>query len=275
MKEIRNFMRNPSARIGSILLGIILVITIVGPFLVQDPFNQNLSHAQEGISLQHPLGMDEIGRDELARIVHGARYTLSSGIIAVLLGLVGGLILGSIAGYYGRIADKIIMGICDVLLSFPSILLAMAIVMIMRPGIFTPMIAVGISSIPVFARQVRAQFLSIKQTNFVEAAKAAGAGDFRIIFIHLIPNSIGPVIIQATLRIGGCILTAATLSFLGMGAQPPTPEWGAMLNTARPYIWSAPHLAIIPGCAITLAVIAVNLIGDALRDYLDPRTRNQ
>ncbi len=275
MREIRNFLRNPSAKAGIILLGLILLIALIGPTFTPSPYDQDLMRAKELPSSEHILGMDEIGRDEFARIVHGAKYTLSAGILAVLLGLAGGLVLGSFAGYYGGITDRVIMSVCDVLLSFPSILLAMAIVMVMTPGIYTPMIAVGISSIPIFARQVRAQFLSIRESNYVDAARCAGADDFRIMFIHLLPNSLGPIIVQATLRMGGCILTAATLSFLGMGAQPPTPEWGAMLNTARPYIWSAPHLAIIPGIAITIAVISVNLIGDALRDYMDPRMRNQ
>lgn len=275
MKEIKNFLRNPSARVGVILLAFLVLFAIFGPiFLSASPYDQDLMQAKKGPSMAHPLGMDEVGRDELARIAHGAKYTLSAGILAVIIGLAGGLLLGAVAGYYGGVVDKLIMALCDILLSFPSILLAMAIVMVMSPGIYTPMVAVGISSMPIFARQVRAQFLSLRDSNYVEAAKAAGAGDLRIIFVHLLPNSLGPIIVQATLRMGGCILTAATLSFLGMGAQPPTPEWGAMLNTARPYIWSAPHLAIVPGVAITLAVVAVNLIGDALRDYMDPRTRN-
>lgn len=182
--------------------------------------------------------------------------------------------LGAFAGYYGGIADQVIMMLCNILLSFPSVLLAMAIVMVMEPGIYTPMVAVGVSSIPVFARLVRAQFMSLRESCFVEAVRSSGAGDMRIIFRHLLPNSIGPIIIQATLRIGSSILLAATLSFLGLGAQPPTPEWGSMLSAARNYIWTAPHLAIVPGLAITITVISVNLIGDALRDYLDPRTRN-
>ena len=143
----------------------------------------------------------------------------------------------------------------------------------MEPGIYTPMVAVGISSIPVFARLVRAQFMYLRESSFIEAARSSGAGDMRIIFRHLLPNSLGPIIIQATLRIGSAILTAATLSFLGLGAQPPTPEWGAMLSSARRYLWTGAHMAIIPGLAITVTVVAVNLIGDALRDYFDPRTR--
>ena len=182
--------------------------------------------------------------------------------------------MGAFAGYYGGLLDQVIMTLCDIMLAFPSILLAMGVVMVMEPGIYTPMVAVGISSIPTFARLVRAQFMSLRTSSFVEAVRSSGAGDLRIIFRHLLPNSLGPVIIQATLRIGSAILMAATLSFLGLGAQPPTPEWGSMLSFARNYIWTAPYLAVIPGIAITLTVIAVNLIGDALRDFIDPRTRD-
>ena len=182
--------------------------------------------------------------------------------------------MGAFAGYYGGLLDQVIMTLCDIMLAFPSILLAMGVVMVMEPGIYTPMVAVGISSIPTFARLVREQFMSLRTSSFVEAVRSSGAGDLRIIFRHLLPNSLGPVIIQATLRIGSAILMAATLSFLGLGAQPPTPEWGSMLSFARNYIWTAPYLAVIPGIAITLTVIAVNLIGDALRDFIDPRTRD-
>ena len=274
MDKFKKFMRNPSAKIGVIILAALLLITVIGPFFVQDPLLQNTKISLQGPSAEHLLGTDDFGRDLLARIVVGARYSLSAGLIAVALGLAGGLLLGSFAGYYGGLLDQILMTICDIMLAFPSILLAMAIVMVMEPGIYTPMIAVGISSIPTFARLVRAQFMSLRSSAFVEAVRSSGAGDMRIIFRHLLPNSIGPIIIQATLRIGSSILMAATLSFIGMGAQPPTPEWGSMLSYARKYLWTAPHLAIVPGTAITITVISVNLIGDALRDFLDPRTRN-
>lgn len=273
MTILRKLGKNPSAVVGMIILAFIICIAIFGPFFTQSPYEQNTAIKLNPPSPENLLGTDEFGRDVLSRLVLGARYSLSAGFIAVVLGLFGGLLLGSVSGYYGGIFDKIIMMICDVLLAFPSVLLAMAIVMVMEPGIYTPMFAVGISSMPIFARLVRAQFMSLRDSCFIEAVRSSGAGDFRIIFVHLLPNSAGPIIIQATLRIGSSILLAATLSFLGLGAQPPTPEWGAMLNSARAYIWSATYLAVIPGLAITFTVIAVNLIGDALRDYLDPRTR--
>ena len=274
MEIIRKMLRNPSAVVGFAILLIIVIVAIAGPFLTQSPYEQDTANKLLPPSSDHLLGTDEFGRDVLSRLVLGARYSLSAGFIAVVLGLVGGLVLGSVSGYYGGIVDKAIMTICDILLAFPSVLLAMAVVMVMEPGIYTPMFAVGVSSTPIFARLVRAQFMSLRDSSFIEAVRSSGASDLRIIVAHLLPNSLGPIIIQATLRIGSSILLAATLSFLGLGAQPPTPEWGAMLNSARAYIWSATYLAVIPGLAITFTVIAVNLIGDALRDYLDPRNKN-
>jgi peptide/nickel transport system permease protein len=273
MKDLGKIFKNPSAVVGIVILTFIMIIAIFGPFFTQSPYAQNTAIKLSPPSGEHLLGTDEFGRDVLSRLVLGARYSLSAGFIAVIMGLIGGLVLGSVSGYYGGFFDRMIMTVCDVLLAFPSVLLAMAIVMVMEPGIYTPMFAVGISSMPIFARLVRAQFMSLRDACFIEAVRSSGAGDFRIIFVHLLPNSMGPIIIQATLRIGSSILLAATLSFLGLGAQPPTPEWGAMLNSARAYIWSAAYLAVLPGLAITFTVIAVNLIGDALRDYLDPRTR--
>lgn len=274
MTVLKKLLRNPSAVAGLFILLLLIIISIVGPFVVQSPYEQDTAMKLLPPSGEHWFGTDDFGRDVFSRIVTGAHYSLTAGFISVILGLTGGLMLGTFAGYYGGIADQVIMMLCNILLSFPSVLLAMAIVMVMEPGIYTPMVAVGVSSIPVFARLVRAQFMSLRESCFVEAVRSSGAGDMRIIFRHLLPNSIGPIIIQATLRIGSSILLAATLSFLGLGAQPPTPEWGSMLSAARNYIWTAPHLAIVPGMAITVTVISVNLIGDALRDYLDPRTRN-
>jgi len=269
----QDFFRNPSAKVGMTIIALLLLITFIGPLFIASPFEQNVANKLQGPSWEHWLGTDDFGRDLLARMVVGARYSLSAGIISVFLGLTGGLFLGVLAGYYGGYLDKTIMMLCDILLAFPSVLLALAIVILIEPGIYTPMVAVGISSIPVFARLVRAQFMYLRESSFIEAVRSSGASDLRIIFRHLLPNSVGPIIIQATLRIGSSILTAATLSFLGLGAQPPTPEWGAILSSARRYLWTGAHMAIIPGMAITLTVVAVNLLGDALRDYFDPRTR--
>ena len=274
MKNVRKFLRNPTAVVGLVILVTLILIAVIGPFFVQDPFAQLPSNKLQGPSMTHLLGTDDFGRDILARIVVGARYSLTSGIFAVALGLVGGLLMGTLSGYYGGLLDHIIMTICDILLSFPSVLLAMSIVMVIQPGVYTPMVAVGLSSVPTFARLVRAQFMSLKTNSYIEAVRSSGAGDMRIIFRHLLPNSMGPIIVQATLRMGSSIMLASTLGFLGLGAQPPTPEWGSMLSFVRNYIWTAPHMAIVPGMAICVTVIAVNLLGDALRDFLDPRTRD-
>lgn len=274
MKNVRGFLRNPTAVIGLTILLVLILIAIVGPFFVQSPYTQVPANKFQTPCAEHLLGTDDFGRDILARLVVGARYSLPAGIFAVALGLLGGLLMGTCSGYYGGILDQVMMTLCDILLAFPSVLLAMSIVMVMEPGTYTPMIAVGISSIPTFARLVRAQFMSLKTSSYIEAVRSSGASDLRIIFRHLLPNSMGPIIVQATLRMGSSIMLASTLGFLGLGAQPPTPEWGAMLSSARTYIWRAPHMAIAPGMAIFLTVISVNLLGDALRDYLDPRTRD-
>jgi peptide/nickel transport system permease protein len=271
---ICKFFHKINFAIGAVILIGLIMMSVVGPFFIQSPYEQNTAIKLQGPSKEHLLGTDDFGRDILARMVVGSRYSLSAGLIAVIVGLAGGLLLGSMSGYYGGYLDKLLMAACDILLAFPSILLAMAIVMIMEPRIYTPMIAVGVSSIPIFSRLIRAQFMSLRESGFIDAVRSSGASDARIVLRHLLPNSIGPIIIQATLRIGSSILTAASLSFLGLGAQPPTPEWGAMLSAARKYFWTGAHMAVIPGIAITITVIAINLIGDALRDYLDPRTRD-
>jgi len=239
------------------------------------PYDQNLQEKLLDPSAAHLMGTDEFGRDVFCRILVGTKYSLTSGFVSVLLSLVGGLLIGIPAGYFGGALDKSMMVVCDIMLAFPGILLALALSMVLGPGIYTPMITVGISSIPVFARLVRVQFLSLREAQFVEAMRAAGAGDFRIAFKHILPNAMGPILVQSTLRMGAAIVTAATLSFLGLGAQPPTPEWGTMLNAARTYFMTNAYLAMYPGLAITVSVIAINLVGDALRDHLDPKLRER
>jgi len=272
MKIIKKILHNPSAVAGLVLLLFICLCVTIGPLFTPSVTDQNLLNQFASSSAEHPMGTDEFGRDVFARIVMGGRYTLISGIVSVILGLAVGIIMGAASGYYGGACDYIIMMICDIMLAFPSVILAMAITIVLGSSMFTLMVAVGISSSPIFARLVRAQFMSLRDATFVEATRLSGASDLRIIFCHLLPNSMGPILIQGTLRIGSSILLAATLSFLGLGVQPPTPEWGSMLNSARQYMWESPMLGVWPGLAITVTVIAINLIGDALRDYLDPRT---
>ncbi len=276
MKFWKQLLRNPSAALGLGVLLLLLVVAAAGPALAPfSPYAQEITNKLQPPNPANWLGTDEFGRDILSRVIVGSRFSLSVGLISVVVGLAGGLILGGPAGFYRGTLDQLTMMVCDILLAFPGILLALAIVAVLGPGLPNAMMAVGLSSIPIFARLIRAQFLSLCESVLVESARAAGASNARIILRHLLPNSLGPVIVQAILRTGSAILTAATLSFLGLGAQPPEPEWGAMLSAARTYVLVAPHLAISPGVAITVAVIAINLVGDTLRDLLDPRLRDR
>ncbi len=270
------FLSNPSALLGLAVLLVLLVVAVLGPTLAPlSPYAQDVTNKLQPATARNWLGTDEFGRDILSRLIVGSRFSLSVGLVSVAVGLVGGLILGGFAGFYRGAVDQVLMMLCDILLAFPSMLLALAIVVVLGPGLVNAMLAVGLSSIPIFARLVRAQFLSLGESVMVESARAAGAGSARIMIHHLLPNSVGPVIVQAVLRMGSAIVTAATLSFLGLGAQPPEPEWGAMLSAARTYVLVAPHLAISPGIAITVSVIAINLVGDTLRDLLDPTLREE
>jgi len=269
-------VRTPAAAVGLAVLGAFIVAAALGPIIAPfSPYAQHLDRKLQSPSAGHWFGTDEFGRDIFSRVIVGSRFSLSVGLVSVAVGVIGGLVLGGPAGFYRGNLDSALMTVCDILLAFPGILLALAIVATMGPGLFNAMLAVGISSIPIFARLIRAQFLALYESVMVEGARAIGASNARIMLAHLLPNSLGPVLVQAFLRIASAILMAATLSFLGLGAQPPEPEWGAMLSAARTFVLVAPHLAIAPGVAITLAIIAINLVGDSLRDLLDPRLNSQ
>lgn len=271
---IRKFSKNKKAVVGLWMVTFFTIIAIIAPWITPyDPFAQNMQQMLESPSFSHPFGTDEFGRDILSRIMYGARISLVVGVVSVIIAVIFGVALGTIAGYFGGILDTIIMRIMDVFLAFPSFLLAMAIVSVLGPGMANVMIAIGIFSIPTFARISRSEVISIKNEEFIEAARAIGARDTLIIFKHLIPNSISPIIVLSTLRIATAIITAAGLSFLGMGAQPPTPEWGAMLNSGREYLRVAPHVSTIPGIAIMFMVLGFNMLGDGLRDALDPKMK--
>lgn len=271
----RRFRRNPGAMVGLFMLSVLILMAIfaetISPF---DPIQQNLRNRLAPMSAEHILGTDELGRDIFSRIVFGARISVSVGLIAVTISSFGGILLGSIAGYYGGLLDNIIMRFIDILMAIPGILLNISIVAAMGPGLQNVMIAIGISSIPGYCRIIRASILSIKGQEFIEASRAAGASDFRVIVQHIIPNCLAPLIVQATLRIGGSILMCASLSFIGIGIVPPTPEWGSMLSTGRDFLREAPQLTTIPGVAIMWAVFAMNLMGDGLRDALDPKLKD-
>jgi len=271
----KKFIRNKSAVIGFTLIMILILIAVFGPYLTPyDPNAQNYDALLETPSWDHWFGTDQHGRDIFTRIIHGMSITLRVGFFSVLIGMTIGVTLGVISGYYGNWVDTIIMRLMDVLLAFPGILLALAIVSVLGGSINNVIISVAIFSIPVFARISRGSTLEVRELEYVEAARALGANDLRIIGGHILPNIMSPIIVQATLNIATSVLTASGLSFLGMGAQPPTPEWGAMLSDGRNYMWDAPHVATIPGLAIVVVVLAFNIFGDGLRDALDPKSKN-
>ena len=259
-------------------LAIVLLLLLTALFAdVIAPYHydeQNLENAFHGPSWEHLFGTDEFGRDIFSRIVYGSRISLEVGFFAVAISVVIGGVLGAVAGYYGGALDNIIMRTMDILLSIPQILLAISIAASLGPGLMNLMIAVGISSIPQYARLVRASVLSIKDQEYIEAARSVGASDARIIFTHIIPNSLAPIIVQSTLGVAFAILTAAGLSFIGLGIQPPTPEWGAMLSGGRGYIRDYAYMTLFPGLAIMITILALNFLGDGLRDALDPKLKN-
>jgi peptide/nickel transport system permease protein len=270
----RSFRRHPAGMIGSVVTLALIAIAVVGPrFTRYDPDELIMTALMAPPSVEHPLGTDQFGRDILTRIVHGARYSLRIGLISVAIGAAIGGAAGLIAGYFGRWADGLIMRLIDVQLAFPSILLAMGIVSVLGPSLENAMIAVGISSIPGYTRVMRSSVLTAKELSYVEAAHSLGCRHIRIMFRHILPNVVAPMIVMGTLGVANAILTASGLSFIGLGAQPPTPEWGAMLNDGRQYLTKAWWIATFPGLAIMLAVLAINMIGDGLRDALDPRLR--
>lgn len=276
LKEVwRRFCRNKQAMIGLAMLLLLIFAAVFANIIAPyDPVEQNLLIRLQGPSAAHWFGTDELGRDIFSRILYGARISLTVGLIAVSISCVAGCALGAIAGYYGGILDTVIMRISDIMMAIPSILLNISIVAALGTGLQNVMIAIGISSVPAYCRIMRASLLSLKNQEFVDASRVAGSTDFYIIMHHIIPNSLAPLIVQATLKIGGAILSCASMSFIGLGIVPPTPEWGAMLSTGRDFLRDAPHLTAFPGLAIMFAVFSMNLIGDGLRDALDPKLKN-
>jgi len=270
----RRLKMSKSAMFGITIIIILILCAIFAPLIAPyDPVEVNIIDRMQGPSFKHILGTDNFGRDTFSRIIYGSRISLYVGFVAVGIGAVFGGIIGAVGGYFGGRLDNIIMRFMDVLLAIPQIILAIAIVGIFGTSLTNVMIAVGISMLPRYARVVRASVLSYREEEFVEAARVTGASDMRIIFESILPNSMAPIIVQTTLGIGKAILSAATLSFLGLGIQPPTPEWGAMLSSGRQYMRVAPYLTIFPGLAIMIVVLSLNVFGDGLRDSLDPKMR--
>jgi peptide/nickel transport system permease protein len=268
------FRRNRAGVIGLAILTVFLIAGLFAPVLApHDPYEIGLETGLEGPSATYWLGRDELGRDLLSRIIYGARLSLVIGVIAVAIGVGFGVPIGAISGYFGGLPDLLTQRVIDILLAFPGILLAIVLVAILGVGLVQVMVAVGIVSVPAYARLVRGQVLTMRSQEFVDAARALGATSSRIIWRHVLPNTLAVIIVQSTLQFASAILAAAALGFLGLGAQPPAAEWGSMLSNARQYIRLAPHSVMFPGVAIMLTVLGFNLLGDAVRDALDPRMR--
>ncbi|MBL8147209.1 MAG: ABC transporter permease [Anaerolineae bacterium] len=288
-QAFRHFIRNRSAIAGMILIGFVVFMAGAAPLIA--PYDPNLSMiglpGHEGRlagqapcihalgcppeMAQHLMGLDLNGRDMFSRVVFGSRVSLVVGFASVFLSIIVGSLLGLVSGYSSFWTDNVIMRSMDVLLAFPSLILAIAIVTVLGPGLQNALIAIAIVNIPVYARLARAQVLSLREMDYVLAAQSLGDGNNRILFMHIMPNALTPLIVQGTLGIAGAVLEAAALSFIGLGAQPPTPEWGAILSEGRNYIFTSPHLVFFPGIAIMITVLGFNLVGDGLRDSLDPR----
>ena len=279
-EALHRLVRNPAAVVGALIVATFIVVAIFAPLLAPyDPRDQNLDLVAEGCcpgpSRDYPLGVDDLGRDEFSRIIYGARFSLLIGIVSVSVGLTFGLLLGSIAGYF-RPLDSPIMRVMDVMLAIPGFLMAIGIAALLGPGLGSVMIAIGVINVPIFTRLMRGSILGQRDNDYVLAARAVGVPSRRILASHIIPNAISPVIVAGTLALATAIIDAAGLGFLGLGPQDPaTPEWGTMLTDTVRYLQSAPFLAIFPGVAIVIVVMGFNLIGDGLREALDPKLRGR
>lgn len=278
----KQFKKNKSALFGAYIVIALILCAILAPILTQyDPLIQNLDHRlippmwDEGGSFVHILGTDDFGRDTLTRILYGARISLVIGVISVSISMLFGIIMGAIAGFFGGLTDILIMRVVDIMLSIPAILLAIVIVSILGPDLFNAMIAIGIVGIPTFARIVRSSVLAEKEKEYVVASRVNGSSEFRLILKVVLPNCTTPIIVQATMGFASAVLEAAGLSFLGLGAQPPTPEWGAMLADSLQFITTAYWMIVYPGIAIFLTVMGFNLVGDGLMDVLDPKLKEK
>lgn len=276
--QLRKFLTrmaaNKLASAGGLIVLFYIIVALFAPWIAPyDPYNIHLADKLLLPSWDHWMGTDDKGRDLLSRIIYGTRLSLLIGVAAVSIGAIFGVFLGLVAGYYGGWLDAIIMRIMDILLAFPGILLALAIVSALGASLINVMIAVGVFSIPMFARIVRGSTLTVRKLEYIDSIRTLGGSDLRIILVHILPNIMSPIIVQITLRLATAILSAAGLSFLGLGAQPPSAEWGALLSSGRDYMFSAPYLALFPGLAISTLVIGFNLFGDGLRDALDPKLK--
>ncbi|MCB2226093.1 MAG: ABC transporter permease [Desulfarculaceae bacterium] len=271
---LKRLLKNKIGLIGVIVIGLNLAVALAAPLLAtHDPLAINLEMQAAPPSAEHWFGTDEYGRDIYSRVIYGSRISLYICLLSVVLATVGGVITGAAAGYFGGLLDNVIMRFMDALMSFPAILLAIAILAALGPNLYNVIIALGVVYVPRFARIVRSSVLSLKEKEFVEASRAMGNGDVYIIFRHILPNCTAPLIVQATASLAYAILAESSLGFLGLGAPPPAPSWGNILSDARNFMMENPMMTVFPGVAITLAVLGFNLLGDALRDVLDPRLK--
>lgn len=272
---MRSLKRNKMAMAGLVILILLILTAIFADFIAPYGYEaQNLQEAYQSPSMQHFFGTDEFGRDIFSRIIYGSRISLIIGFVSVGIALVIGFLIGAVAGFYGGGIDNVLMRFMDILLAIPQTLLAIAIVASLGTGMSKLMVAVGLAAIPSYARIVRASVMTIRGEEFIEAARASGTSDRKIILKHIVPNCLAPVIVQVTLGIANAIMSAAALSFIGIGIQPPVPEWGAMLSGGRDYIRGYAYMTMFPGIAIIITVLSLNLLGDGLRDALDPKLKN-
>jgi len=273
--NLKRLLRNRLALIGLVISVIVTLVALFAPLLAPyDPLKMDLKNRLKPPSAEHWMGTDQMGRDILSRVIYGARISLEVGVVSVALGTVVGLILGAAAGYLGKTADTIIMGIMDAIYAFPAILLALALVAAFGPSLVTVMTAIAIVRIPIFARTVRGSVLAEREKEYIEAARCIGQRELIILARHILPNIVAPLIVVTTTYFATAIVVEASLSFLGLGVPPPAASWGVMLNDGRKFMEATPHVVIFPGVAISLTVLGFNLLGDGLRDVLDPRLRN-
>lgn len=270
----KQFVRNPTGMIGFVIIAILVIMAILAPVLAPEGFDsQVLLDKFIAPNGEHPFGTDNLGRDILTRCIWGARYSLSCGVISVIISMLIGGILGLVAGYYGGTSDSVIMRLLDVFMSIPPVLLALAIVCALGSGLFNLMLSIALGNAPMFARVVRGSVMSVKEQEFIEAARCTGCDDRRIMFRYILPNCLSPLIVQGTLGVANAILCCSLMSFVGLGLQPPIPEWGAILSTGRIYIRQAWWFCTFPGVMIALTVLAFNFFGDGVRDALDPKLK--
>ncbi|MCQ4896648.1 MULTISPECIES: ABC transporter permease [Anaerotruncus] len=272
---LHRFLRNRMAVFGAIVMILLILCALLAPLIAPYGYDdQDASIAKQPPGPGHPFGTDNFGRDILSRIIYGSQISLQVGLIAVAIGLLIGGTLGTVAAFYGGKFDTVIMRFMDVLMAIPGMLLAIAIAASLGTGLRNMMIAIGLANAPGFARVARAAVLTVKDNEYIEAARSIGAGDLRIMLRHILPNAVAPIIVQSTLGVAAAILSCATLSFLGMGIQPPQAEWGAMLSAARQYLRYEPYMAVFPGLFIMITVFSLNIVGDGIRDAIDPRLKD-